>query len=241
MLTVKQVSQRTGLSVRTLHHYDKIGLLRPARVSGAGYRLYDDSSLARLQSILLFRELRFSLKEICQLLDRPDFDPVKAIDGQLVLLQAQRQRLDELIQLALKIQTTGEITMNFKPFDDQKMEQYRSEAKARWGQSQAWQEYESREKAGMDVSSAGSGLLALLAELGQLRDKGPQSPEAQAAVARLQQYITDHFYTCTDQILQGLGQMYLCDERMKAAIDKAGGEGTADFASQAICAFTRGK
>ncbi|MBQ3090614.1 MAG: MerR family transcriptional regulator [Oscillospiraceae bacterium] len=241
MLTVKQVSQLTGLSVRTLHHYDKIGLLRPARVSGAGYRLYDDSSLARLQSILLFRELRFSLKEICQLLDRPDFDPVKAIDGQLVLLQAQRQRLDELIQLALKIQTTGEITMNFKPFDDQKMEQYRSEAKARWGQSQAWQEYESREKAGMDVSSAGSGLLALLAELGQLRDKGPQSPEAQAAVARLQQYITDHFYTCTDQILQGLGQMYLCDERMKAAIDKAGGEGTADFASQAICAFTRGK
>ena len=217
MLTVKQVSQLTGLSVRTLHHYDKIGLLRPARVSGAGYRLYDDSSLARLQSILLFRELRFSLKEICQLLDRPDFDPVKAIDGQLVLLQAQRQRLDELIQLALKIQTTGEITMNFKPFDDQKMEQYRSEAKARWGQSQAWQEYESREKAGMDVSSAGSGLLALLAELGQLRDKGPQSPEAQAAVARLQQYITDHFYTCTDQILQGLGQMYLCDERMKAA------------------------
>jgi len=241
MLTVKQVSQLTGLSVRTLHHYDKIGLLRPARVSGAGYRLYDDSSLARLQSILLFRELRFSLKEICQLLDRPDFDPVKAIDGQLVLLQAQRQRLDELIQLALKIQTTGEITMNFKPFDDQKMEQYRSEAKARWGQSQAWQEYESREKAGMDVSSAGSGLLALLAELGQLRDKGPQSPEAQAAVARLQQYITDHFYTCTDQILQGLGQMYLCDERMKAAIDKAGGEGTAAFASQAICAFTRGK
>ena len=241
MLTVKQVSQLTGLSVRTLHHYDKIGLLRPARVSGAGYRLYDDSSLARLQSILLFRELRFSLKEICQLLDRPDFDPVKAIDGQLVLLQAQRQRLDELIQLALKIQTTGEITMNFKPFDDQKMEQYRSEAKARWGQSQAWQEYESREKAGMDVSSAGSGLLALLAELGQLRDKGPQSPESQAAVARLQQYITDHFYTCTDQILQGLGQMYLCDERMKAAIDKAGGEGTADFASQAICAFTRGK
>ena len=86
MWTVKQVSRITGVSVRTLHHYDAIGLLRPAKVTDAGYRLYDDAALRRLQNILLFRELQFPLKEIKAILDSPDFDPTAALEQQIRLL-----------------------------------------------------------------------------------------------------------------------------------------------------------
>ena len=85
MKTVREVSKLTGVSVRTLHHYDAIGLLKPSRVTEAGYRLYDDTALARLQSILLFRELQFSLKEIRAILDAPSFDPADALTQQIAL------------------------------------------------------------------------------------------------------------------------------------------------------------
>ena len=83
MKTVKQVSKQTGVSVRTLHHYDAIGLLKPTQVTGAGYRLYDDTALQRLQVILLFRELQFPLREIQEILDSPGFDPMGALDQQI--------------------------------------------------------------------------------------------------------------------------------------------------------------
>ena len=91
MWTVKQVSRITGVSVRTLHHYDAIGLLRPAKVTDAGYRLYDDAALRRLQNILLFRELQFPLREIKAILDSPNFDPAAALEQQIQLLEMQRQ------------------------------------------------------------------------------------------------------------------------------------------------------
>ena len=100
MKTVKEVSQLTGVSVRTLHHYDAIGLLKPAQVTEAGYRLYDDRALERLHTILLFRELRFSLKQIIQILDAPGFDPIAAVDDQIRLLELQRDHLENLISHA---------------------------------------------------------------------------------------------------------------------------------------------
>jgi len=115
--TVKEVSRLTGVSVRTLHHYDAIGLLKPTRVTDAGYRLYDDTALARLQTILLFRELQFPLKEIKEILDSPGFDPRDALEQQIRLLELQRQHLDTLISHARKIQTTGVTFMDFSPFD----------------------------------------------------------------------------------------------------------------------------
>ena len=113
MKTVKEVSLLTGVSVRTLHHYDAIGLLKPTRVTEAGYRLYDDTALGRLQTILLFRQLQFPLKEIRDILDSPDFDPMEALTQQIHLLELQRQHLDNLISHARKIQTTGVTLMDF--------------------------------------------------------------------------------------------------------------------------------
>lgn len=230
MKTVNQVSRLTGVSVRTLHHYDAIGLLKPTNVTEAGYRLYDDTALARLQTILLFRELEFSLQEIRKILDSPNFDAAAAIEDQIKLLELRRQHLDELLNHARQIQKTGVIPMNFKPFDVTKMDAYAAEVKAKWGKTEAYKEYEKRGK-GADTSDA---LMSLFAEAGKLRHLSPDSPEVQTMVASIQSYITDHYYSCTKQILAGLGQMYVADERFKANIDAAGGEGCAEFVSKAI-------
>ena len=128
MKTVKEVSHITGVSVRTLHHYDAIGLLKPTQITEAGYRLYDDTALKRLQSILLFRELEFPLQEIKSILDRPNFDPTDALEDQIRLLELRKQHLENLISHARHIQHTGVISMNFKPFDTTEMDNYAAEA-----------------------------------------------------------------------------------------------------------------
>ena len=236
MKTVKEVSNLTGVSVRTLHHYDSIGLLKPTRVTEAGYRLYDDAALRRLQNILLFRELQFQLKEIKEILDSPGFDPMEALTQQIELLELQRQHLDDLITHARQIQKTGVIDMNFKPFDKSQMEDYAAQAKAKWGQTDAYREFEQKTagQSAAEMRSTGDGLMDIFAEIGTIRHLSPASAEAQALVAKLQNYITDHYYTCTRQILRGLGQMYIAGDSMTENIDKAGGAGTAEFAHQAI-------
>ena len=107
MMTVKEVSDLTGVSIRTLHYYDKIGLLHPSEVTDAGYRKYSESELARLQQILLFRELEFSLKDIRAILDSPGFDQKKALEQQIRLLNLKKEHLDSLILLAREIKSTG--------------------------------------------------------------------------------------------------------------------------------------
>ena len=236
MKTVKEVSQFTGVSVRTLHHYDAIGLLEPTQVTAAGYRLYDDTALRRLQMILLFRELQFPLKEIKQILDSPGFDPKEALAQQIHLLELQRQHLDTLISHARKIQMTGVTLMDFSPFDRSELEEYSAQAKAKWGKTEAYKEFEQK-TAGQtpeQMQDTGDALMDIFAQIGAIRHTSPASGEAQALVAKLQNFITDHYYTCTKQILLGLGQMYIAGDSMTENIDKAGGEGTAAFAHQAI-------
>ena len=236
MKTVKEVSRLTGVSVRALHHYDAIGLLKPTRVTEAGYRLYDDTALRRLQTILLFRELQFPLKEIKEILDSPGFDPKEALAQQIRLLELQRQHLDALISHARQIQKTGVMNMDFSAFDTTEMDKYAAEAKARWGKTEAYKEFEQK-TAGQtpeQMKATGDALMALFAQFGAIRHTSPASGEAQALVAKLQGFITEHYYTCTKQILRGLGQMYIAVDSMTENIDNAGGKGTAEFAHQAI-------
>ena len=241
MKTVTEVSKLSGVSVRTLHHYDAIGLLKPTRVTEAGYRLYDDAALQRLQSILLFRTLRFSLKEIRQILDSPGFDPREALEQQLTMLELQKQQLEETIAHVRKMKETGVISMNFSAFDTKKLDAYAEEAKAKWGSTDAYKEFEKKTKGQSKEQQLadGDGLMAIFAELGAIRHTAPESEAAQALVAKLQKFITDHYYTCTPQILKGLGQMYIAGDSMTENIDKAGGAGTAEFASRAIAVYTR--
>lgn len=235
MRTVKEVSRMTGVSVRTLHHYDAIGLLKPTAVTGAGYRLYDDAALSRLQNILLFRELQFPLKEIKAILDSPDFEPAAALEQQIRLLELQYRHIGDLIAFARALQKKGEVIMDFKPFDTSEMEQYKAEAKAKWGATSAYQEFAQKDTAGVAQSSRE--LMELLAGFGALRQLPPDAPAVQEKTAALQSFITEHYYICTGEVLHSLGQMYTEDERFRQNIDQVGGEGTAAFIRQAIEAY----
>ena len=241
MKTVKEVSLLTGVSIRTLHHYDAIGLLKPAQVTEAGYRLYDVQALKRLQTILLFRQLQFPLKQIKEILDAPDFDPAEALDQQIKLLELQKEHLEELIAFAETLQKSGGNAMSFKAFDNSKLETYAAEAKARWGRTEAYKEYEEKTKGQTQEQQhlTGDGLMDIFRELGAVRHLSPEAPEAQALVAKLQAYITEHYYTCTPQILKGLGMLYIAGDSMTENIDNDGGEGTAEFAHKAIEAYVK--
>ena len=239
MKTVSEVSRLTGISVRTLHHYDAIGLLHPTAVTKAGYRMYDDAALCRLQSILLFRELQFPLKEIKTMLDSPSFDPSEALAQQIHLLELQRRHIDELISFAREIQEKGVKPMAFHAFDNKDLEQYKAEVKERWGETRAYQEYEQKQRDGQDFAAGTAQLMGAFAKLGSMKELTPDNPQVQEQVGVLQRVITENFYTCTPEILSGLGEMYTADERFRENIDRAGGKGTAEFARQAIAAYCK--
>lgn len=239
--TVQEVSNLSGVSVRTLHHYHKIGLLLPTEMTAAGYRLYDNAALQRLQSILLFRELQFPLREIKSILDNPDFDTKEALAQQIHLLELQRSHIEELIAFARTVQKEGVNHMDFTAFEKTEFSQYAQEVRERWGSTSAYQEYQQKTQLStpQEQEKTGQQLLSLLASLGTLRHLSPTEHAVQEKVAELQGFITEHYYTCTNEILGSLGQMYLADSRMRANIDRAGGDGTAEFASRAIAAYVK--
>lgn len=234
MKTVHEVSQLTGCSVRTLHHYDAIGLLRPTQVTPAGYRLYDDAALRRLRTILLFRELRFPLRDIQAILDAPRFDPTEALDAQLALLEMQRDRLNQVIALARRLKEEGEDLMDFKPFDTTAQDAYAEEVKRRWGDMEAYVAYTRRHATPEEQKAAAEEMMAFFARLGAMRELAPEDERVQAEVTGLQNHITAHFYPCTEEMLRSLGAMYVEDERFRRNIDQAGGPGTAEFTRRAI-------
>lgn len=238
-MQIKEFAKLTGVSVRTLHYYDEIGLLKPALVDAQnGYRFYDQNSLLRMQEILFYRELDFPLKSILEILSSPDYDKQKALAEQRKLLELKKERLERIID-ALDGATKGKVTM--AAFDNSDYEtarkQYEVEAKERWGETEAYKEHaEKTAKYTKDKwQDVNDGLMAIFSKFAKCKKNGhtADSDDAQALVKELQNYITENYYTCTNQILVGLGQMYVDDERFKTNIDK-NGDGTADFASKAI-------
>lgn len=241
MYTVKEVSRLSGVSVRTLHHYDAIGLLKPTQTTEAGYRLYDDAALMRLQAILLFRELEFPLRDIRAILDAPGFDPRAALEQQIHLLELRRRHINDLILYARQIQQTGVMQMDFTPFDKSQIDAYAAQARTLWGKTDAYRDYEarSRDKSPEEMHAAAEGLMEIFARIGGIRSLSPESPEAQGLIAELQAFISRNYYSCTKQILRGLGQMYAAGGSMSENIDAAGGPGTAGFTRHAIEIYCR--
>lgn len=235
MKTVKEVSKISGVSVRTLHYYDSIGLLKPTKITEAGYRLYDDNAISKLQTILMYKHLEFSLSDIKNIMENPDYDLAAAVKQQKNLLILQKKRLNKLISLADDIIEKGSVAMNFFAFDKSEIENYTKEVKERWGETQAYNEFSEKEI----PKNAEQGLMDKMTEFGKLKTLSPDCEDVQDAVKGLQKYITDNFYTCTNEILAGLGQMYVADERFKNNIDTAGGEGTAEFISKSIAIYCK--
>ena len=236
MMTVNEVSKLTGVSIRTLQYYDKIGLLHPTSYTESGYRLYDNEALEILQQILLFRELEFPLKEIKNIIGGPDFDRNKAVKQQVELLTLKKEHLENLICLARGIQLMGVKSMDFTAFDTSKIDEYSKRAKEQWGHTKEYHEFEEKaeNRTKEDDQMTMQRFMQLFVEFGQMKEGDPAGEKAQRQVSKLQEYITENFYQCTDEILFCLGNMYSGGGEFAENIDDAGGIGTAEFTTEAI-------
>ena len=185
-MTVHEVSKLTGVSIRTLQYYDKIGLLHPAEYSDAGYRLYNEKDLEKLQQILLFRELEFPLKDIREIIDSPDFDRDRALKQQIELLLLKREHINNLITLARGIQLTGGRGMDFTAFDTKKLDEYARQAKESWESTKEYKEFEAKNsnRTLSEMRSMGDQLMSMLAEFGKMKDKDPADSVVQAQVKK---------------------------------------------------------
>ncbi|MDG4516865.1 MerR family transcriptional regulator [Streptococcus suis] len=236
MKTVKEMSQLSGISVRTLHYYDEINLLTPSFIAENGYRYYDNEAFEKLQEILLFRELEFPLKEIKKIVGNAAYDRESALKDQIRLLELKKKHLEKVIKHAKSLQQKGENYMNFEVFDKSALLAFQEEAKERWGNTTAFQEFSAKtnQEGFAQISSEMSGIMM---EFGQLKKLSADDSKVQSQVEVLKAYISENFYNCTNEILASLGQMYIADNRFTQFIDQVGGEGTATFVSQAIAIY----
>ena len=237
MKTVKQVSELTGISIRTLHYYDEIGLLKPSAVTEAGYRMYNQEALLKLQQILFFRELDFELKEIKEMLDNPNFNREKALKKQRKLLKLKKARMNSLISLIDKA-LEGKKFMSFQEFDQSEIEQYKEETKRCWGDPPAFQESEKKaekysKKQLKKINEAAEEIFLAFASR---MDQDVSDPEVKALVKRWKDHIRQYYDPCTEDILRDLSQRYRNDARLTKNIDKYQ-KGLAEFMNKAILAY----
>ncbi len=243
-MSIKKFAELTGVSVRTLHYYDEIELLKPDFVDGQnGYRFYGTEALSRMQEIMFYRELDFPLKTIAEIISSPDYDKTQALKGQKQLLILKKQRLERIIN-AIECVEKGEQAMNFEAFNSSELtsakEAYKAEVKQRWGKTEAFKESEKRTAGYSDENfiKIEQGINSIMAEFAALKSTGvsPSDEAAFEAVEKLKDFITQTQYNCTNAILSCLGDMYVSDERFKKNIDR-NGTGTAEFINTAIKEF----
>lgn len=237
-MKISEVAALTGITVRALHYYDEIGLLKPTKESENGYRIYGKKDLEVLQQILFFREMDFPLSQIKEILTNPNFNKREALINHKKILLKKQERINNLINLVDKT-LSGDDNMSFKEFDNSEIEEiknkYEKEVKEKYGNTDAYKE--SQQKTSKynknDWDMINGEFFSIFREFASKRSESPESEEVQLIVQKLQKFICDKFYNCTNEILSGLGQMYVADERFRKNIDKIG-EGTAQFISQAI-------
>ena len=224
--TVKKLAKLAGVSVRTLHYYDEIGLLKPSSYGQNGYRYYEGEALLRLQQILFFRELDFGLKEIHLILEAPDFDMIKALQSQRQALQRQTRRLNSLIHTIDKTirHLEGKREMStkemFAAFDEEKQKEYEKEARQRYGDeavaasTRRWNSYSKTKQA--EIKAEGE---AIYREIRDHMAEGPTGKTVQQLIGRWHQHIR-YFYEPTASMLRGLGHMYAEDPAFSAVYEK---------------------
>lgn len=241
--TINQLAKLAGVSVRTLHHYDAIGLLSPARDERNDYRQYGEPELLMLQQILFFRELDFPLDEIRRILTNPSFDLRRALADQRALIELKSKRLKNLVRTIddtlnkLTKQSAMDDEKLYDAFSTDETDHYAEEARRRWGRTDAYAQ--SRERvANMtkeDLARIQADGEALMREIVAARPHGAASPEVQQLIARHYDALRA-FYEPTLELYRGLGTMYAEDPRF-AAYYNAFGPGMATFMRDAIGAF----
>ena len=241
--TVGELAKLTGITVRTLHHYDQIGLVQPSDRSDAGYRLYGDADVLRLQQVLLYRELGLPLDQIAGVLEsRTPPERRSALAKHRETLLAKRANLDAMLA-ALDTALAIEEGRQMKPEDVKTMfdgfdhEKYADEARERWGETDAYKESARRTKnygkAEWDaIKSEGDGIYRRFAELMQ-EGASPTDARVRGVIEAHRAHITRWFYPCSEEIQKGLAAMYIANARFTENIDKYGA-GLAKFIHAAI-------
>ncbi|AOZ92962.1 MerR family transcriptional regulator [Paenibacillus crassostreae] len=236
-MKVKEVADLVGVSVRTLHHYDEIGLLNPEETTESGYRVYSDENLETLQQILFFKELGFPLKKINEILTRPSFDREEALEMQRKMLLEKRSRLNKMIGTIEKTiqHSKGEIHMSnqekFEGFDFSH-NPYEQEAREKWGDHAV---DEANEKAKSMSKPDQEKFNEIYRNLATLRHLLPDSKEAQAAIKEWF-VLLNTIGNYSLEAFKGLGQMYVEDVRFTKNIDQFG-EGLAVFMRDAMTVY----
>lgn len=225
--TVHELAKLAGVTTRTLHYYDEIGLLKPSFIESNGYRFYEDKELVKLQQILFFRELEFSLEDIVKIVDSPKFEAKAALHEQKKLLEMKKTKIENLIKTITKTldyMKGGGIMKNddlFNGFSDDQMDEYKEEAKKRWGHTQAYKQSVERTKNWTKddyrrIKEAG---VALAKELASAMELDIKSDEVQSLIGKHHQGI-ETFYDCSYEMYRGLSNMYVEDPRFTAYYDK---------------------
>ncbi|WP_119727467.1 MerR family transcriptional regulator [Thermomonospora amylolytica] len=243
--SIGQVADAAGVTVRTLRHYDDIGLLTPSARTATGYRRYDDADLDRLQQILFYRELGFPLEDIAKILDDPDADALTHLRRQRELLRGRIDRLRAMvdaIELAMEARRVGvNLTPEerFEVFGDFDPDRYEAEAEERWGGTDAYRESQRRVASYTkeDWKRIKAEQEAIIRGFVEAMAAGVPAADARAMdlAERHRQSITDGFYECTVEIHRGLADLYVSDPRFTAAYDRAA-EGLAQYVHDAILA-----
>jgi len=231
MKSVHELSKETGISIRTIHYYDEIGILKPTIVKENGYRYYDESSLYKLEQIMILKELEFSLDEIKEILDNPQYDRLKAIEDQIKMLEAKKDHLIKIIEKAKEIKKKGGI-IGFNMFNNQYKDTYKKLAKEKWGATREYKEFESKNYTNEQIDEKTKGLYYIFKSFGSIIENGINE-EALNLVKTLQEYISINYYQCSNEVLLGLGEMYLTEEFTKN-IDSVSGDGTSKFVNECI-------
>lgn len=234
---IGETARMCGVSVRTVRYYGQLGLVRPAQVGESGYRYYDDEALARLQEILFYRELDFSLAQIARLVETPGYDKTETLRRQRALLLSQSEQARRMAQ-KISMLLGDEPMKNEKTQDYSTLKaRYQQEARARWGETAAFAQNEQKESArtakqNNDVMAQAQ---AIFASFGALAARGasPEGEEAQALTARWRAHLTQNHYDCTDEMFAGLAEMYVQDERFRDNLDQ-NGAGTASLMHEAM-------
>jgi DNA-binding transcriptional MerR regulator len=240
---VGRVAELAGVTVRTLHHYDEIGLLSPSNRSAAGYRRYDDADLERLQQIRYYRELGFSLEEIATILDDPQSDAAAHLRRQHELLTARIKRLEAMvtaIEFEMEARKVGiQLTPQerFEVFGDFDPDHYAEEAERRWGGTDAYQESVRRagrySKADWQRLQAEAGEWAQRLVAAMEAGEAADGPVAMELAEEHRAHISRWFYECSYEIHTGLADMYVGDPRFTEFYEKIK-PGTARYLNQAI-------
>lgn len=240
-MRVKEVADLVGISVRTLHHYDEIGLLVPDQVTESGYRIYSDENLATLQQILFFKELGFPLKKIKEIIQSPSFDQYEALQLHREILIKKRDQLNQMIHTVEKtiLHLKGEIEManeeRFEGFDFRK-NPYEEEARKRWGDQTVDRSNEViRNMSKEEQKAFAQSFDAIYRNLASLRHLPPDSEKAQAAIKEWYELLNKiNYYSL--EMFKALGQIYVDDQRFTKNIDQYG-EGLAQFMCEAMAVF----